>query len=1487
VYDLAGRTIASENPLGFRTTTVYDAAGQTRASVNALGYRTSSTFDLAGRQTRLSDANANSTTFLYDAAGQDVGRIDPLLRRTTHAYDLAGRRTLKLDARGLRVTSVYDAAGQQTGERLPAGARTTFAYDAASRRTLLADGTGRTSTVYDAAGQVQAVAQPAGKRVSYSYDAAGRRRQLRDPDGGRTTYAFDAAGQLTGLVSPQNGRTTFAYDPAGRTTVKRPANGTRVTHQYDAAGQLTGIRSTTVLGGLPRRLTYTYDPAARRSTVRTADGTRTTWTYDAAGQLATEWTVGAQQYAATHRYDPAGNRTAQLGHPSYIEPAWDTTTLTYGGPGLVWGSAVTTTYTYDAANQLTVERTSTARTTYQYDAAGNRSRKDAPAATTYYTWDARNRLTEAEPVSGPVTYTYDGTDRRATKQADGDTTRYVWDFEKVLQEADGTLGTTENQYLSTDAQYGDLVSSYGGGQSRYYEFDALGSADALLDDAGSATSRFSYQAFGLTTQTAGTETTPFTWVGQQGYQRETETDLYFLRARYYDPATARFLSKDPIEYAGGDTNLYRYTANDPVNRTDPSGNRLYVQDLYGRCKKAGSEYSNEFKSAEGDILRDELWNVYHAWENKDDVRLYARNDPTIRGDTKKRLELTQLPAEFWSAVTKDYTGGNRSLHAQTITDALKEDWWIEKQFDGIRETGHLNWHRYSAENSSNPFVGLNRYLDAVGASLAGQTLSTINAGVAQAEAVAQVGLVYLAKQANVDLDKLLQALKEIPDILDTIVADPSKVMDNLVEGVRDGFKTFFDPNHVVGNIQHGFKDWLSKSYTDLGRLEKFPADFTVAGFTDFALDYAGLSLSSIKDIIYTSVTKALNSKGKVAPATAANLIGLVYEDLGLADAQDKESDNPDSSLTRKILNAVGNFASGEFGPALDLLDEFKSFISDFIVNVALQLGAKVAEWLTGIPFKTIYDSIIAFVNGFQLVSEFFVMFVKSVKEIVGASSVGIATAAVIRLLRSSIPVALKALLVGIRAVTGINIDNLLSRISCILGRIRTKLIEWLSAEVTKLIDKLFGTNRRAKKAQCQIKGRCTTGGQSKDTCSVQMATGCRNLTASGGTQTKRGQCFAFGTLVWSGRGQGCSIEEFRIGRRVLCLLSSERDEETSRFELNETYDSLTHRTVRLIQIWEDGTRVDVRLLRSLEWLAEQNACRIGDKVILDLPELGAEGEFHVTAIDECPEIEQALGRIVTGEFRFSHGDVYNLWVDGESGPIGVTAGHPFWSVDREDWIPAERLLECERLATRDGGTTTVLRWEYRGEEAVFNLEVDADHCYRVGEQGILVHNASVLDGSGGPPGGFFTPSDATRTADYVKPGALIRGSSPRESRLFRGGRNLGVLYYITSDTPNVRVRIPITGLVEGGGGPTTHSERLLLGMLPKPDKGQCVIVVEVYTERWPCKRCDSALEKYAMMMNGDQDIPVYFIAPAGSGDDDTSADQLRFAYEKVFMIRWW
>ncbi|MDD5119313.1 MAG: peptidoglycan DD-metalloendopeptidase family protein, partial [Sulfuricurvum sp.] len=129
-----------------------------------------------------------------------------------------------------------------------------------------------------------------------------------------------------------------------------------------------------------------------------------------------------------------------------------------------------------------------------------------------------------------------------------------------------TLSTWEQEKLDPDERHQYEQSLI---HTCYYHRDHQNSILSLTDKEGKIIESYSYDAYGnITHHTKTLETyNPYGYTG-----RETDTDdLYYYRARYYDPTLGRFITPDPIGFAGGDTNFYRYVGNDPVNFVDPSG----------------------------------------------------------------------------------------------------------------------------------------------------------------------------------------------------------------------------------------------------------------------------------------------------------------------------------------------------------------------------------------------------------------------------------------------------------------------------------------------------------------------------------------------------------------------------------------------------------------------------------------------------------------------------------------------------------------------------------------------------------------------------------------------------------------------------------------------------------------------------------------------------------------------------------------------------
>jgi RHS repeat-associated protein len=194
--------------------------------------------------------------------------------------------------------------------------------------------------------------------------------------------------------------------------------------------------------------------------------------------------------------------------------------------------------------------------TYAYNAAGERTEHvDFNGRHTTYTYDGRGRLltTVPDPVltEPTISFTYTATGQRATMTDGTGSTTYAYDDRDRL-----TQKVTRALISQTLVPGGPITSFYG--------YDGSGSVRYLTDAQGAITDTYDYDAFGNLIASSGATPNQHLYDAEQF---EAAFGLYYLRARYYNPDSGRFVSMDPLP----SINPYPYVSNNPLNLTDPTG----------------------------------------------------------------------------------------------------------------------------------------------------------------------------------------------------------------------------------------------------------------------------------------------------------------------------------------------------------------------------------------------------------------------------------------------------------------------------------------------------------------------------------------------------------------------------------------------------------------------------------------------------------------------------------------------------------------------------------------------------------------------------------------------------------------------------------------------------------------------------------------------------------------------------------------------------
>jgi RHS repeat-associated protein len=561
-------------------------------------------FDFMARRTKttLPDSKFETNTYLIVNNKLQIQHTNFNGKLTTLDYDEMERLVSKTPDGSLppvaRVPvqfTYYPATGLRH-TMTDASGTTTYQYDGMGRLTNKHHSVvGELNYTYDKAGNVLTIksSHANGVSLTYHWDELNRLTQLDDNGGHSTTYSYDKVGNLQNIAYPETTtvKATNTYDSLNRlTNLVITAGGTvRASFDYHsdiplgaAGNRLSVLETINGATAIARTVRYYYDNLHRLTNETILNGS--------AAPVGTI-NYGAVPATSYEGYDPVGNRRSRKVSTSALVNAGITD---FNGQH------------FDKNDRLDPD-SDPGNLNANFDFNGNTlietlsaipalpSQAISPSAAHPDVYDFENRLIRRSDGTTTIDIVYDGDGNRVWKvvtigAATPTTNYFVVDdrnptgHAQVLEELVGN-GSTPS--LSRVYNYGlNLISesTYNGSSwdLSYYGYDGKKDVRLLFSENGQITDTYTYDAFGILLARTGSKPNNYLYCGEQF---DYDIGAYYLRARYYNPRTGRFWTRDAHEGSAQDPlsiHKYLYCHDDPVNHEDPSGEgpRISIYTFY-------------------------------------------------------------------------------------------------------------------------------------------------------------------------------------------------------------------------------------------------------------------------------------------------------------------------------------------------------------------------------------------------------------------------------------------------------------------------------------------------------------------------------------------------------------------------------------------------------------------------------------------------------------------------------------------------------------------------------------------------------------------------------------------------------------------------------------------------------------------------------------------------------------------------------------------
>jgi RHS repeat-associated protein len=610
-YCNCGALESLTDPLGHTTTWTRDVQGRVISKHYDDGSQTSNTYENAtSRMKQITDAKGEQTIFDY-SIDNDLKQImysNSVIQTpsVSYTYDANYNRILTMvDGAG---TTTYDyspitnpptlGAGRLVSIDGPLGNDTiTYAYDALGRVAARAINAVTNSVFYDALGRVSSVTNALGG-FSYAYtNATPRLSSISYPNGQSTAFNYFGNTGDQRLQEIQNlnsasqvlSKFDYTYNAAGQILTWTQQNDSSTPNSYsftyDTVDQLLGatLRNASTLA-VVKRYFYGYDKAGNRTSEQVDDGVTSAVANDL--NQITSLTGGG-----TLRFRGSANETSTVnvaGIPASV------TWTNIAGTNTLFDASAPVAVGTNVIRVIATDPSSNARTNdYQvivgavanrvllYDLNGNLTNIASGSISTNYQWDAANRLVGIMAINGTSTnstaFTYDGLSRRVRIMEIGDTTTnsdklFVWCGSELCEERDSISANITKRFFAQGEQIG--------GTNYFFTRDHLGSIREMVDSScTNIVARYDYDLYGRRTKSSGNLDADFGFMGQYFH---APSGLHFAFCRVYSSNLGRWLSKDPIQEAGG-KNLYAYVGGNPARFIDPQGLFLGLDTTAGEA----------------------------------------------------------------------------------------------------------------------------------------------------------------------------------------------------------------------------------------------------------------------------------------------------------------------------------------------------------------------------------------------------------------------------------------------------------------------------------------------------------------------------------------------------------------------------------------------------------------------------------------------------------------------------------------------------------------------------------------------------------------------------------------------------------------------------------------------------------------------------------------------------------------------------------------